>query len=145
MGRRTRRGVVNRILSTSFQNTPYGMPGNNDWGALSGWYVGMALGLYPDIPGVPGFTVNTARFAEVDLTFEDQHQLVIRASPAPASNGNVSGVAVNGEPWDSTWIALSALQNTQTVNTVDFTLSPQASDWGSTPFSADAPPSFGGQ
>ena len=52
----------------------------------------------------------------MDLTFENQSQLQIRASPAPSSNGYISGVSINGAPWDSTWIPLSALQNAQMVN-----------------------------
>ena len=43
--------VVGHLLGTAFQATPNGLPGNDDLGATSGFYVWNALGFYPAIPG----------------------------------------------------------------------------------------------
>ena len=34
-----------------WSNTPGGIPGNDDLGAMSSWYVFSALGMYPQVPG----------------------------------------------------------------------------------------------
>ena len=39
-----------------------GLPGNDDLGTLSGWYVSAALGLAPTVPGVSIFLINTPYF-----------------------------------------------------------------------------------
>ena len=61
-----------------------GLPGNDDTGTLSAWYVWSALGLYPDVPdggdyalGTPLFDRATVTLAGGTLTLEAPH-----ASPA---------------------------------------------------------------
>src|SRR5262249_56596735 len=49
--------VVHRILSNLYSNSPGGMPGNDDGGVLSAWFVFASLGMYPQISGVGGFAV----------------------------------------------------------------------------------------
>jgi predicted alpha-1,2-mannosidase len=137
--------VIQRVLTTSYTNTPMGIPGNNDWGSLSSWYVAAALGLYPVIPGVGGFSVNTPRFEQVLVTFENKHQLLINANSNPWANGFISGLAINGASWDSTWIPLDQVTNDKMLNTLDFGLQDKPSAWGAAPAAAHAPPSFGDQ
>ena len=54
--------VVRRIQTELFTTQPSGLPGNDDAGSLSSWYVFSALGIYPEIPGVGGFTVGSPMF-----------------------------------------------------------------------------------
>ena len=56
--------VVRRIGNESFRASPSGLPGQDDLGALSSWYVWSSLGLYPAIPGVGGLAVGSPRFPE---------------------------------------------------------------------------------
>ncbi|HXJ23285.1 MAG TPA: GH92 family glycosyl hydrolase [Polyangia bacterium] len=135
--------AVQKVLSTLFANTPSGLPGNNDWGAISSWYVCAALGLYPLIPGVGGFSVNTPRFQHVLLTFEDGHQLLVEANSSPWTNGYISSVAINGSSWDSTWIPIQQLDSGAALDTLEFGLQSTPSNWGASPSAATAPPSFG--
>src|SRR5664279_1120561 len=41
--------VVRRIQTELFNSHPSGLPGNDDAGAMSSWFVFSALGLYPEI------------------------------------------------------------------------------------------------
>ena len=43
------------------------MPGNDDLGTLSAWYVWAALGLAPTVPGVAVFLFNTPHFENVSI------------------------------------------------------------------------------
>src|SRR5262249_3896933 len=56
--------VVRRIMTEAFEATPGGLPGNDDLGAMSSWYVWAAVGLYPEIPGVAGFAIGSPQFTE---------------------------------------------------------------------------------
>jgi len=137
--------TVSRILSTEFKNSVDGIPGNNDWGSLSTWYVSAAMGLHPMIPGVGGFSVSTPRFQKITINLENGKQVVINLDKNPSTNGYISGLSINGQTWDSTWIPVEKVRNNQSVNTIDMIVVGQASNWGMTPLAATAPPSFGNQ
>ncbi len=58
---------VRHLLATAFSDAPDGLPGNDDCGTISGWFVFSALGLYPDCPGDPLFTISDPLFAAATL------------------------------------------------------------------------------
>ena len=51
--------IINRVLNEQYSSKIDGLPGNDDLGTMGAWYVFACIGLYPEIPGVGGFTVNT--------------------------------------------------------------------------------------
>lgn len=53
---------VNRLLAQYFTTEPDGIPGNDDTGTMSAWAVFSMLGLYPDCPGEPFYTLTTPVF-----------------------------------------------------------------------------------
>ncbi len=57
-----------RLLERHFTTRPDGIPGNDDTGAMSAWAVFTMLGLYPDCPGQPSYTLTAPTFdrAEID-------------------------------------------------------------------------------
>jgi predicted alpha-1,2-mannosidase len=129
--------VVQRIMQTAFGSGPNGLPGNDDLGAVSGWYVWGALGLYPEVPGVGGFAIGSPQFSSITVQLGNGNVLQINASGAPATN-YVQSLAVNGTAQTSSWLPLTALANGATMN---FVMGSTASQWGAD--AADAPPSFG--
>jgi predicted alpha-1,2-mannosidase len=64
---RTQR-TVKELLDANYTTTPDGLPGNDDTGTMSTWAVFSMLGIYPDCPGEPYYTITTPRFerAEID-------------------------------------------------------------------------------
>lgn len=57
--------VVNRILNEQYSGKIDGLPGNDDLGTMGAWYIFACIGLYPEIPGIGGFTINTPIFSSV--------------------------------------------------------------------------------
>ncbi len=57
-----------RLLERHFTTAPDGIPGNDDTGTMSAWAVFTMLGLYPDCPGEPYYTLTAPTFdrAEID-------------------------------------------------------------------------------
>ncbi|WP_133649345.1 GH92 family glycosyl hydrolase [Paraburkholderia flava] len=129
--------VVQQIMNTAFSTQPDGLPGNDDLGAVSGWYVWGALGLYPEIPAVGGFAIGSPQFPAIAVRLGNGKMLKISAPDAPASN-YIQSLTVNGTAQTSTWLPLAALSNGATMN---FTMGSAASSWGTA--AKDAPPSFG--
>ena len=91
-----------RILATladGFGTGPDGLPGNDDSGATSAWYVLAAMGIYPVAPGVPEYTLSTplVRRAEIELnpTYYGGGQIVIERAGA-AADAHIDAVRLNG-------------------------------------------------
>ena len=59
--------IVAGVMAYHFSDTPGGLPGNDDSGALSSWYVWNAIGLFP-VPGQGLFLVGSPIFDSVQLT-----------------------------------------------------------------------------
>ena len=62
--------LVKRLLDENYSTTPDGLPGNDDTGTMSAWALFSMMGLYPDCPGEPYYTITTPRFdcVEIDTT-----------------------------------------------------------------------------
>ncbi len=58
---------VKRILDTHYKNSPDGLPGNDDTGTMSAWALFSMIGLYPDCPGTPFYTLTTPVFDDIKI------------------------------------------------------------------------------
>lgn len=87
---------VNPFIGTTNFGTlrpllPDGIPGNDDAGTMSAWAIFSMMGFYPDIPGIPTYTLTTPTFDKVtihlDKDYYPQSELVIEVenpqSPSP--------------------------------------------------------------
>lgn len=59
----TVRAAMNQLWSTQ----PGGIPGNDDLGAMSSWYVFSALGMYPQVPSRAELTLSSPLFPRVEI------------------------------------------------------------------------------
>jgi predicted alpha-1,2-mannosidase len=55
-------------METSFGDGPDGLPGNDDCGTMSAWYLFTALGFYP-VPGYDKYYVGAPSFRTAEITF----------------------------------------------------------------------------
>lgn len=60
------------LLEKHFTASPDGIPGNDDTGAMSAWAVFNMLGLYPDCPGSPYYTVTSPVFDRVTIALDTE-------------------------------------------------------------------------
>jgi predicted alpha-1,2-mannosidase len=130
--------VVRRIQLQLFRNAPNGLPGNDDGGAMSSWYVFSAIGLYPEITGVGGFVIGSPMFSSVTVKLAGNHTLQINAPAASDAHPYVQNLYLNGEATSSLWLPWSTIQHGARL---DFILG-SATSWGSA--TTDAPPSYPG-
>jgi len=132
--------VVRRIQTELFTTQVNGIPGNDDAGSLSSWYIFSALGLYPDIPGVGGFVVGSPLFSSVTMNLPGGQKVQILAPNAADGNPYVQSMQINGVKNTSLWVPVDVLLKNPTT-TLTFDLANTANPkWGSAP--EDAPPSW---
>jgi predicted alpha-1,2-mannosidase len=131
--------VVRRIETRLFTPKPDGIPGNDDLGAMSSWYVFAAMGLYPEIPGVGGFCLDSPLFSQVIWQLGNGSRLLIEGHNAANVNPYIQSLTLNGAPYPTSWVPYSRIENGATL-AFQLNSSPNT-PWGSLP--NEAPPSFG--
>ena len=131
----TGQGVIATERSL-FLDNPEGMPGNDDLGSLSGWYVWAALGFYPSIPGAPLLVMGTPLFPHVEIDLGRGKPFVIDAPGASPQAPYLAHASLSGKGWNRTWFPASALTP---GGRLDLAMQTSPSSWGSAPGSR--PPS----
>lgn len=125
--------TVRRIINEQYSNRDCGLPGNDDMGAMAAWYVFADLGIYPMVPGIGGFSINSPMFPKTTITLGNGKTLEILGGSE--QNQYISNLTVNGKSWNSTWLPLSEIEN---GGTIQFSLTETHSNWGI----EQSPPSF---
>lgn len=82
-----------RLLEKYFTIWPDGIPGNDDTGTMSAWAVFTMLGLYPDCPGEPFYTLTAPTFDRAEIDTE-RGTLVIEKS----GEGYIDKMTLGGKP-----------------------------------------------
>lgn len=108
--------VVRRILLELYRNTPGGLSGNDDGGALSSFYVWGALGLFPAIPCVGGLALGSPLFAHATIHLGGGATVRIEAPAASDEARYVRRLTVNGAPYADTWLPIETLKDGATLN-----------------------------
>lgn len=93
--------LVKELLAKYFTTKPDGIPGNDDAGTMSAWAIFSMMGLYPDCPGVPEYTLTLPTFDKVtiklDPKYHDTDQLVIEVANPDAPSDYVKSIEMGGK------------------------------------------------
>ncbi len=87
---------VNTILSF-YKNSPEGLIGNDDCGALSAWYVFSSMGLYPVCPGSTEYALGAPIFKTVTINLENWKKFEISTKGKTSAAKYVSDITINGK------------------------------------------------
>jgi putative alpha-1,2-mannosidase len=122
--------VVHAALNNQFGLGRGGLPGNDDSGGLSSWYVWASLGLFP-VAGQSLYLLNAPSVSSARLVFGTK-ELALETSgfvePEPGGPVQyVQSVTFNGEPLDRTWLSASDMYSGGELH---FKLGHDASGWG---------------
>jgi putative alpha-1,2-mannosidase len=129
-------GLVRATVNDIWTNAPGGIPGNDDLGEMSSWYVWAALGMYPLYPGRAELVLGSPLFAEADIERPDG-RVVIRAKGAASDAAYITSLRVDGATLAQAWLPASFATK---GGMLDFTLSKTPdTKWAHD----DPPPSFG--
>ncbi len=86
---------VRYILKELYQAAPEGIPGNEDCGQMSAWYVMSSLGIYPVCPGSGEYALTSPLFAKASVKLHNGKVLEIKAND-PERNSYIRKVTFNG-------------------------------------------------
>lgn len=88
---------VRQIQNRLYTDRPDGLPGNDDGGTLSAWFLFSALGFYP-VAGGDQYLAGTPLFPYVELDLPSGDLLVVHAPGASSEVGGQAAAWLNGAP-----------------------------------------------
>lgn len=95
--------TVREILGTVYGTGPAGLPGNDDLGTMSAWYVFSALGLYPQKPGSATMLLGAPLFPAAVIGRPHGRDITISAPAADAAHPYIDSVRVDGRSSARSW------------------------------------------
>jgi predicted alpha-1,2-mannosidase len=128
--------VINNMENTIWLPGPSGLGNNDDLGAESSQYIWEMLGLYPENPGSDTLLLSTPGFAHAQIDTANGNTITVNA-PDAKNEYYARSLTINGQPDQKLYTTFDDLSH---GSTLDWTLSPTATSWGSAP--QDAPPSY---
>ena len=125
---------VRQIMRTWYSDQPLGLPGDDDNGATSAWFVFSAMGFYPVCPGRPHYVLASPLFEECEIDLEGGRTFRIVARNASALNKYIQSATLNDASLDRPWFDHSTLVRGGTLN---LQMGPEPNKrWGSSPEAA---------
>ena len=124
--------IVHAAINNQFGVGRGGLPGNDDSGGLSSWYVWASLGLFP-VAGQNLVLLNSPSFEHIRMQLDDS-PLTIETTgfvePDPTAPPRfVRAVRVDGRELNRSWLTGNELRNAATLQ---FDLGPSPSGWATT-------------
>ncbi|MBQ5972968.1 MAG: GH92 family glycosyl hydrolase, partial [Oscillospiraceae bacterium] len=129
--------LVRDCLVNNYWNTPNGLHGEDDSGAMSAWYTLAACGLYPANPSDAIYVLTTPMFRSVAFRTKGG---VFRIESRGFNEDNVyiAAARLNGAPLDKVWLSWEEIEAGGMLE-LEMTADPD-NGWGTDP--AAAPPSM---
>lgn len=121
--------TVRAEMDQLWTNTTGGIPGNDDAGTMSSWYVFSAMGMYPGVPTQANMVLTAPLFPHIVIHRGNGKTITIDAPEASATNKYIQSLTVNGRSSTKPWVPASLINQ---GGSLSFTLgSAPDMGWGS--------------
>ena len=107
--------IMRELLSYYFTSGAEGLPGNEDCGQLSSWYVFGAMGLYPVCPGSLTYQIGSPVFEKMSLNLPNGKAFTVIANNNSKENVYIQSATLDGKPYNKSWIHHDDIMNGSTL------------------------------
>ncbi|HEY4358568.1 MAG TPA: GH92 family glycosyl hydrolase [Acidobacteriaceae bacterium] len=125
---------IRSILAKNYHTGPKGLPGNDDSGAMSSWYVFGKMGFYPNA-AQDVYLIGSPAFQRVTIHLANGHEFTVKTEGNAIDKPYVAGATWNGKPYNRAWFTHEELMRGGVLR---LTMSARPSSWGA----AELPPSM---
>ena len=94
---------VRQLMREEYRTGRAGLPGNDDAGTMSSWYVWCAVGLYPNA-GQDYYYIGSPAFRRASIALGRNRLFTIEAPNSSPTNVYVQVAYLNGRPLDRAWL-----------------------------------------
>lgn len=117
---------LRKVLIGSFNDTDAGLPGNDDSGTTSLWYLWSRMGVYP-VAGQNLYVIGSPSYPETVIHQQSGKDLKIIARNASPENIYIQSAKLNGKPYLKTYFTHDGVKNGAVF---EFVMGPAPSQWG---------------
>ena len=96
--------ILHRIMSEHFTDTPEGIPGNEDCGQMSAWYIFSALGFYPVNPCGGIYVIGKPALSKAEIKMPGGKKFTVTAADVNDKNIYIQSATLNGQELDRAWL-----------------------------------------
>ena len=100
-----------KIMEDSYSSDPGGLPGNDDLGTLSSWYIFSAMGFYPVTPGTAQYQIGSPVFEETIIHLPNGKIFLIKANHVSVQNKYIQSASINSVPLKHAWFDHKEITN----------------------------------
>lgn len=125
---------IRDIVAANYNDTPMGLPGRDDSGAMSSWLAFHLMGFYPNA-GQSYYLIHSPFLEETTIHLDNGKCFKIIARNLSDKNSYIQSVRLNGKPYHRSWIEHQDIVN---GGQLVMQMGSRPSDWGTT----DLPPSL---
>lgn len=128
--------VVRDLMRENYKPGREGLPGNDDAGTMTSWYVWSSIGLFPNA-GQNYYYIGSPLFTRTRIRLEGGREFVIEAANTSTQNLYVQSATLNGKPLTRAFLYHSELI---AGGKLVLHLGPKPSTWGASerPYSVEA-------
>ena len=120
---------IRLLLDVWFNDTLFGIPGDEDGGGMSAFVVFSQMGFYPMVPGLPYYTIGSPVFEKVTIPLQNGKVFTVLAPGASKENKYIDHAFLNDKELDGPFFTHEELMKGGTLRLV-MTNKPNKT-WGS--------------
>ena len=127
---------IRQLLNAFYTDNLFGIPGDEDGGAMSAFVMFSMMGFFQVTPGIPVYTIGSPVFEKTIIDLPNGKKFTIIAKNASNENIYVQKAYLNGKPLNKPWFTHKDIMNGSTLKFI-MGKEPNKS-WGTA--ESDAPP-----
>lgn len=109
--------IVRYAMNNVYGTGPNGLPGNDDCGEISSWFVFSAMGFYPE-PPLPYYFIGSPLFPKIQIHLPNGNTFTVIAEKNNKDNIYVQSAYLNGEKINRSWITYGEIEKGGTLKLV---------------------------
>ncbi len=117
--------IARKVISTKYNASKAGLPGNDDSGSMSAWFIFHSMGFYPNA-GQDVYLISSPVFTKTTINLENGKTFEISAPETNSINIYIQSAKLNGEPLDRCWLKHEEIVN---GGTLEFVMGSTPSGW----------------
>ncbi len=102
---------IREIMDMWFDDSPLGLAGDEDGGALCSWYVFSAMGFYPVTPGSNLYAIGSPFFSRIAITLPNGKTFAVDARNCSKKNKYIQSAKLNGKELNRAWLTHSEIMD----------------------------------
>lgn len=96
---------IRMLMESWFRNDLMGVPGDEDGGGISSFYVFSAMGFYPVTPGMPYYTIGSPLFDKIIIDLQNGKKFRIITKNNSKNNKYIRSAMLNGKIYNKTYFS----------------------------------------